>query len=168
MLIRLRTVKEAVAAVLTDQLGAAFGTVDLDTLDTDNIPQKLRSSAAPVWNLMGSAGDDTPAAFGGGSNLKQIFRTYLLTLEGWWGIRGAEERTAEWDALVEDIADLLELHNITVAQALDDADGGVIELERVTWRDVRLVRITEGTAVYRAHHAVIECRARVFLTLVRA
>ena len=154
-------VRDLLAAVV------GIGTVDTAALDVRAAPQKLRAlTANPYWSVTISRMQDQPATFGAGSSTRPVFRFYEVRVEGWRGFVAASEVTTDWERLVDGVLHRLEVSQAALAQILLGVGlSGFIALEDVRAEELGIREITEGDKSYRAHHAVITARARVYQVL---
>ncbi|MDO8617015.1 MAG: hypothetical protein Q7T33_15000, partial [Dehalococcoidia bacterium] len=119
----------------------------------------------PYWSVTVGRMRDEPATFGS-STSRPVFRFYELRIEGWRGFVAASEVTTDWDRLVDAVLNRLQASQHTLAQILLGLGlTGFVALEDVLSEEVGIREIAEGDKSFRAHHAAIVARARVYQVL---
>lgn len=131
-------------------LGAieGLGAVDLERMDLDDLLLRVKPPD-PYWTLSLAGITDAEAQFGRGLTEHPLLRVYNLRLEGAWGIRGTEYRTADWERLVETVIDRLH-----VGQAKPAELGAVKGMRFLGLRAAEIDVLTRERTRY--HHARIE------------
>lgn len=135
------------------------GVLEKAPLDTDKMPQALRAGE-PRWYLRITDLTYGEGVMGSGIEERTGARLYGLRAEGWLSFGRQEEQTTLWEETVEQIHERL----LMELPGLQTAGISIIDV-----RDVRAqletVQVSrDGATGFRAHHAVIECRAMVWQT----
>ncbi|MGV3721982.1 MAG: hypothetical protein ACO1SX_13805 [Actinomycetota bacterium] len=153
--------RSAVAAVLSHV--PSIGTVSTTRLDSSGPPRELRGTT-PYWDVRVTRGAHRDAAFGGGLNSRPVFRAYTIRIEGWRGFVAANDYSAAWDALTQEILDALTLADSQLARY--PGVRGYQRLSNLTATGPDVLEISDGAGKgYRAHHVVITAEVELYEVL---